>query len=147
MRSNLDYEIFRKKAESVALNTKVDEFLMAEGISEPVQIPFGYSARNSNLKESVWNNAQQAMRDLMTGSVSQSRPVLKDSPKPLSVDQLRMKFNFEAKHAASLAGEQTFTGKCLKHGLTEFKFYLSGKHHCIECRALMVKRKKEMNLV
>lgn len=140
MRANLDHDIFTKKGKSIALAIQVDDFLKAQGKSEPTQIPFGQSG--ISLKNE-YKTSQQNMRDIMTQSISLNRPVLGKVEKALTADQKRMKFNFDAKHKAALAGKNTFTGKCLKHGLTEFKFYLSGKHHCIQCRETIVKRKKE----
>ena len=65
--------------------------------------------------------------------------------KPLTVEQQRQKYNFDEKHKALDADLDTFTGKCLKHGESLFKVYKSNqKHHCIECKAEIFKRKKEL---
>lgn len=138
----LDHDIFSKKSESLILATKVKEFLKAQGRLEPTQIPFGHSGIKQNV-EAEYQSGQQSMRDMMTQSISANRPVLKNVKRNLTADQKRMKFNFDAKLEASLAGKTTFTGKCAKHGSAEFKFYISGKHHCIQCRAIIVQRKKE----
>ena len=146
MKTNLAHDVFINQGKSIALANKVTDFLIAQGKSEPVQIPFGQSAI-SKKNETDYKTGQQNMRDMMTQSISLNRPVLKNVERPLTVDQKRMKFNFDAKLEATLAGKSTFTGKCIKHGLSEFKFYISGKHHCIECRAIIVKRKKENSLL
>ncbi|OAL78952.1 hypothetical protein AY606_05865 [Acinetobacter sp. SFB] len=142
MQTNLDHIIFKKQGESAAIAESVEKFLKAQGKKEPVQIPFGQSGISQKV-ENGYKTGQQNMRDMMTQSISLNRPVLKNTERPLTTDQKRMKFNFDAKLEATLAGKQTFTGKCVKHGLTEFKFYISGKHHCIECRKIIIQRKKE----
>lgn len=129
--------------ESAALAESVEKFLKAQGKEEPEQYQYGYSALSNQSKSNEWTSSQQVMRETMTSSVSQNRPVLKNVEKPLNKEQQRQKFNFEAKREATLAGARTFTGKCLKHGLTEFNFYISGKHHCVECRKIIIQRKKE----
>lgn len=142
MHTNLDHDVFIKQGKSLALANQVNDFLIAQDKSEPVQIPFGQSGISQKV-ENGYKTGQQNMRDMMTQSISLNQPVLKNTERPLTVDQKRMKFNFDAKLEATLAGARTFTGKCLKHGLTEFKFYMSGKHHCVECRKTIIQRKKE----
>ena len=142
MHTNLDHYIFKKQMESAALAESVEKFLKAQGKEEPVQIPFAQPGISEKV-ENGYKTGQQNMRDMMTQSISLNRPVLKNTERPLTVDQKRMKFNFDAKLEATLAGARTFTGKCVKHGLTEFKFYISGKYHCIECRKIIIQRKKE----
>ena len=43
MRTNLDHDIFPKKAQSLALEAEVAKFLKAQGKEEPEQISFGRS--------------------------------------------------------------------------------------------------------
>lgn len=143
MHTNLDHDVFINQGKSIALANQVTDFLIAQGKSEPVQIPFGYSALSNQSKSTIWTSPQQSMRKTMSSSVSKNRPVLKTVEKTLTKEQQRQKFNFEAKCEALKASKDNFTGQCLKHGLTNFKCYASGKHHCIECRKLIIQRKKE----
>lgn len=69
---NLDHDVFIKKTESIALNTKVEELLKERGQEEPTQIPFGYSALREKHKKQV-NSGRDTLRQLMTSSVEQSR--------------------------------------------------------------------------
>ena len=142
MHTNLDHDIFKKQMESAALAKSVEKFLKAQGKEEPEQYQYGYSALSDQSKSNEWTSSQQVMREAMTSSVSQNRPVLKNVKKPLTKEQQRQKFNFEAKREALRASKDNFIGQCLKHGLTNFKCYPSGKHHCIECRIIIVNRRK-----
>lgn len=143
MQSNIDHDVFIKKGKSIALAQQVEDFLLAQGKSEPEQIPFGHSALSKKPSDSEYKTGQQSMRASMAHSVSAKRPVLPSLDKPLSKEQERHKFNFDAKNKAIAAGEDTFQGKCNLHGLTEYKFYKSGKQHCIKCRAIYTKRHQE----
>lgn len=142
MKTNLAHDVFINQGKAIALAIQVTDFLKAQGKAEATQIPLGESGIRKK-SETDYETAQQSMRDMMTQSISANRPVLKNVKRNLTADQKRMKFNFDAKLEASLAGKTTFTGKCAKHGSAEFKFYISGKHHCIQCRAIIVQRKKE----
>ena len=144
MHTNLDHDIFKKQLESAALAESVEKFLKAQGKEEPEQYQYGYSALSNQSKSNEWTSSQQVMHETMTSSVSQNRPVLKNVEKPLNKEQQRQKFNFEAKREALRVSKDNFIGQCLKHGLTNFKCYPSGKHHCIECRVIIVKRRKEL---
>ena len=145
MHINSSHDILRKKAESRRLDIQVRWFLRKQKKQCPDQLPTGYSGLNDKSKQPEWTSSQHAMRQTMTSSVSKKRPVLKTIEKPLTVEQQRQKYNFDEKHKALDADLDTFTGKCLKHGETLFKVYKSNqKHHCIECKAEIFKRKKEL---
>ena len=145
MHINSSHDILRKKAESRRLNIQVRWFLRKQKKQCPDQLPTGYSVLNDKSKQPEWTSSQHAMRQTMTSSVSKKRPVLKTIEKPLTAEQQRQKYNFDEKHKALKADLDTFTGKCLKHGETLFKVYKSNqKHHCIECKAEIFKRKKEL---
>ena len=145
MHINLDHDILRKKTESRRLDIQVRWFLRKQKKQCPDQLPAGYSALNDKSKQNEWTSSQHAMRQTMTTSVSKKRPVLITIEKPLTAEQQRQKYNFDEKHKALKADLDTFTGKCLKHGETLFKVYKSNqKHHCIECKAEIFKRKKEL---
>lgn len=145
MHINSSHDILRKKAESRRLNIQVRWFLRKQKKQCPDQLPTGYSGLNDKSKQPEWTSSQHAMRQTMTSSVSKKRPVLKTIEKPLTAEQQRQKYNFDEKHKALKADLDTFTGKCLKHGETLFKVYKSNqKHHCIECKAEIFKRKKEL---
>lgn len=142
---NSSNDILRKKAESRRLDIQVRWFLRKQKKQCPDQLPTGYSGLNDKSKQPEWTSSQHAMRQTMTSSVSKKRPVLKTIEKPLTAEQQRHKYNFDEKHKALKADLDTFTGKCLKHGETLFKVYKSNqKHHCIECKAEIFKRKKEL---
>ena len=145
MHINLDHDILRKKTESRRLDIQVRWFLRKQKKQCPDQLPTGYSVLNDKSKQPEWTSSQHAMRQTMTSSVSKKRPVLKTIEKPLTVEQQRQKYNFDEKHKALDADLDTFMGKCLKHGETLFKVYKSNqKHHCIECKAEIFKRNKEL---
>ncbi|MDH0968200.1 hypothetical protein N5C10_02570 [Acinetobacter johnsonii] len=145
MHINSSHDILRKKAESRRLDIQVRWFLRKQKKQCPDQLPTVYSGLNDKSKQPEWTSSQHAMRQTMTSSVSKKRPVLKTIEKPLTAEQQRQKYNFDEKHKALKADLDTFTGKCLKHGETLFKVYKSNqKHHCIECKAEIFKRKKEL---
>lgn len=143
MHTNLDHDVFIKKGKSIALSQQVEEFLKAQGKSEPVQIPFGQTQMSAKPKDTEYKTGQQSMRESMADSVSKKRPVLSSTDRPLTKEQERHKFNFEAKTKALANGESAFEGKCDLHGLTEFKAYQSGKHHCVKCRQRTSQLRKE----
>ena len=134
MNSNLAHDVYIQKGKSIALALQVDDFLKAQGKSEPVQIPFGQSRLSLKSKDNEYKTGQQSMRQSMSNSISKNGPVLSSIDRPLTKEQERQKFNFIAKNKALAAGENEFEGKCDLHGLTEYKVYNSGKYHCVECR-------------
>ena len=145
MHINLDHDVLRKKTESRRLDIQVRWFLRKQKKQCPDQLPAGYSALNDKPKDTGWNNSQNTMRQAMTASVSSHRPVLEHHQKPLSTEQQRCKFNFEAKHEALRLGKDLFIGKCQKHGETEFRVYKSShKHYCIACRRIIQDKRKEL---
>ena len=143
MHTNLDHDVFIKKGKSIALAQQVDDFLKAQGKSEPTKIPFGQTRMSMKPKDTEYKTGQQSMRESMADSVSKKRPVLSSTDRPLTKEQERHKFNFEAKTKALAKGESTFEGKCDLHGLTEFKAYQSGKHHCVKCHQRTSQLRKE----
>ena len=143
MRTNLDHDVFIKKGKSIALANQVEAFLLAQGKSEPTQIPFGQSQLSMAKKEDEYKTGQQSMRESMAYSVSKKRPVLKPLEKVLTQEQQRHKFNFDQKLKALKDSQNTFTGKCQKHGETTFRVYPSTKkHHCLACKAETFNRRK-----
>jgi DNA-nicking Smr family endonuclease len=145
MQSNIDHSAIINKGKSIALAIQVDDFLKAQGKSEPTQIPFGQTRMSMKPKDTEYKTGQQSMRESMADSVSKKRPVLSSTDRPLTKEQERHKFNFEAKTTALAKGESTFEGKCDLHGLTEFKAYQSGKHHCVKCRQRTSQLRKELS--
>ena len=149
MQSNIDHSAIINKGKSIALAIQVDDWLKAQGKSEPTKIPFGQTRMSMKPKDTEYKTGQQSMRESMADSVSKKRPVLSSTDRPLTKEQERHKFNFEAKTKAktkALAkGESTFGGKCDLHGLTEFKAYQSGKHHCVKCRQRTSQLRKELS--
>nr|WP_279053000.1 hypothetical protein [Acinetobacter tandoii] len=143
MRSNIDHNAIINQGKSIALAIQVDNWLKAKGKSEPTQIPFGHSGLSHKPKSTEYKTGQQSMRESMAHAVSAKRPVLPSLDKPLTAEQQRHKFNFEAKNKAIAADENTFQGKCDLHGLTDFKVYKSGKCHCIKCRERTKQLRKE----
>lgn len=131
----MDHAIFSKKIESELLEIQVKEWLQAQGKKEPDQIPMGQLGLSEKEVSNEYKPGQQYMREAMTNSISKKRPVLSNLDKPLSREQLRHKFNHEAKINAIQNNQPTFLGKCDLHGDTEFRVYhSSAKHHCIACK-------------
>lgn len=128
------------------MNTNLaHDVFINQGKSEPVQIPFGKSGLSTG--NGIYQSPQIAMQRVMAYNVEKNGKQIDLAERPLTTEQVRHKFNYEAKHKALKAGLSEFTGKCIKHDLTAFKAYQSGKHHCIECRAIIIKRKKETSLL
>lgn len=143
MRSNIDHDAIINKGKSIALAIQVDDWLKAQGKLEPTQIPLGQTRMSMKSKDTEYKTGQQSMRESMADSVSKKRPVLNSTDRPLTKEQERHKFNFEAKTKALANGESSFEGKCDLHGFTDFKVYQSGKHLCIQCRERTRKMRKE----
>lgn len=139
----MDHAIFSKKIESELLEIQVKEWLQAQGKKEPDQVPMGQLGLSEKEVSNEYKPGQQYMREAMTNSISKKRPVLSSTDRPLTKEQERHKFNFEAKTKALANGESAFEGKCDLHGLTEFKAYQSGKHHCVKCRQRTSQLRKE----
>lgn len=143
MHINSSHDILRKKAESRRLDIQVRWFLRKQKKQCPDQLPTGYSVLNDKSKQPEWTSSQHAMRQTMTSSVSKKRPVLKPLEKVLTQEQQRHKFNFDQKLKALKDSQNTFTGKCQKHGETTFRVYPSTKkHHCLACKAETFNRRK-----
>lgn len=136
MRANLDHDIFAKKGKSIALAIQVDDFLKAQGKSEPTQIPFGHSelAKRHAL---YGHNAQATMREIMFSSVQESKknkPAVRPVPVP-SPERLRRESNKAARAIAVTEGKSEFQGVCMHHGHQVFKIKAQGEDHiCIICR-------------
>lgn len=149
---NLDHDIFSKKAESLLLATKVEEFLKANNLSECPQVPFGKSSYSNNYES--WNggmqNAQTTMRNIMTSSVNKSRSQkLKSTAKPAIIEtKKRQSENRDARYTALKNGEKSFTGECEHHGKTLFNIKCEGKKHycriCVRENTARFKLKKEL---
>ncbi|MFK7238648.1 hypothetical protein ABBZ27_00270 [Acinetobacter baumannii] len=136
MRTNLDHDIFSKKAQSLALEAEVAKFLKAQGKEEPEQIPFGHSEL-AHKRETEGYNAQSTMREIMFSSVQESKKN-KSAVKPAqapSPERLRRDANNAARIKAVAEGKSQFQGQCAHHGQQTFKIKSKGEEHiCIICR-------------
>ena len=136
MHTNLDHDVFIKKGKSIALAQQVDDFLTAQGKSEPDQIPFGHSELSHKRKTEGYN-AQSTMREIMFSSVQKSKKN-KSAVKPAqapSPERLRRDANNAARIKAVAEGKSEFKGQCAHHGLQTFKIKSKGEEHiCIICR-------------
>ena len=136
MRTNLDHDVFKKKGKSIALANQVEAFLLAQGKSEPDQIPFGHSELSHKRKTEGYN-AQSTMREIMFSSVQESKKN-KSAVKPAqapSPERLRRDANNAARIKAVAEGKSQFQGQCAHHGLQTFKIKSKGEEHiCIICR-------------
>ena len=136
MHINLDHDVFIKKGKSIALAQQVDDFLKAQGKSEPDQIPFGHSELSHKRKTEGYN-AQSTMREIMFSSVQKSKKN-KSAVKPAqapSPERLRRDANNAARIKAVAEGKSEFQGQCTHHGLQTFKIKSKGEEHiCIICR-------------
>ena len=136
MHTNLDHDVFIKKGKSIALANQVEAFLLAQGKSEPDQIPFGHSELTHKRKTEGYN-AQSTMREIMFSSVQESKKN-KSAVKPAqapSPERLRRDANNAARIKAVAEGKSQFQGQCIHHGLQTFKIKSKGEEHiCIICR-------------
>lgn len=136
MHTNLDHDLFIKKGKSIALSQQVEEFLKAQGKSEPDQIPFGHSELAHKRKTEGYN-AQSTMREIMFSSVQESKkskPAARPAPAP-SAERLRRDANNAARIKAVAEGKSQFQGQCVHHGQQTFKIKSKDeKHICIICR-------------
>lgn len=138
MHTNLDHDVFIKKGKSIALAQQVDDFLKAQGKSEPDQIPFGHSELSHKRKTEGYN-AQSTMREIMFSSVQESKKN-KSAVKPAqapSPERLRRDANNAARIKAVAEGKSQFQGQCAHHGQQTFKIKGKGEgeeHICIICR-------------
>ena len=152
MHTNLDHDVFKKKGKSIALANQVEAFLLAQGKSEPDQIPFGHSELTHKRKTEGYN-AQSTMREIMFSSVQESKKN-KSAVKPAqapSPERLRRDANNAARIKAVAEGKSQFQGQCAHHGLQTFKIKSKGEEHiCIICRdkhavkQKIKRRKKEL---
>ena len=152
MHTNLDHDVFIKKGKSIALAQQVNDFLKAQGKSEPDQIPFGHSELSSK-KHEYGRTAQTTMREIMFSSVQESKKN-KSAVKPAqapSPERLRRDANNAARIKAVAEGKSQFQGQCAHHGLQTFKIRIKGEEHiCIICRdkhavkQKIKRRKKEL---
>ena len=152
MHTNLDHDVFIKKGKSIALANQVEAFLLAQGKSEPDQIPFGHSELSHKRKTEGYN-AQSTMREIMFSSVQESKKN-KSAVKPAqapSPERLRRDANNAARIKAVAEGKSQFQGQCAHHGLQTFKIRSKGEEHiCIICRdkhavkQKIKRRKKEL---
>ena len=136
MHTNLDHDVFIKKGKSIALAQQVDDFLKAQGKSEPDQIPFGHSELSHKRKTEGYN-AQSTMREIMFSSVQESKKnksAVKPDQAP-SPERLRRDANNAARMKADAEGKSQFQGQCAHHGQQTFKIKGKGEEHiCIICR-------------
>ncbi len=138
MRSNIDHSAIINKGKSIALAIQVDDFLKAQGKSQPTQIPFGHSER-ANRRAEYGHDAQATMREIMFNSVRETK-IDKSKPKPIretfeSAEQKRRELNRSARLKAWGEGKKTFKGSCAHHGQQTFCIKANGQEHiCKICR-------------
>ena len=134
MNSNLAHDVVINQGKSIALANQVNDWLKAQGKSEPEQIPFGYSEFSHKRKTDGYN-AQSTMREIMFSSVQESKsskPTTKPAPSP---ERLRRDANNAARIKAFNEGKSEFQGQCKHHGHQTFKIKSKGEEHiCIICR-------------
>ena len=150
MRTNLDHDIFPKRAQSLALEAEVAKFLKAQGKEEPEQISFGRSLYLEECQAKGIQPFKFTLRDVMTASVEQAHAerTVKESKskgrKPkvepvfipdTSSDESRVLFNRNARKEAFEAGLKKFQGRCKHHGEQVFSIRKDGNDHlCIMCQ-------------
>lgn len=138
MRSNIDHSAIINKGKSIALASQVDDFLKAQGKSEPEQIPFGHSEL-AKRHAKYGHDAQATMREIMFNSVRETK-LDKAKPKPVretleSAEQKRRELNRSARLKAWEEGRKTFSGSCAHHGQQTFCIKANGQEHiCKVCR-------------
>ena len=152
MHTNLDHDVFIKKGKSIALAQQVDDFLKAQGKSEPDQIPFGHSELSHKRKTEGYN-AQSTMREIMFSAVRESqtakqKPRVIDKPaEPTYSPDLsdnRILFNRNAREDAWINGKKEFIGRCKKHGEQTFVIRKQGKDHlCCVCKKAFTKAQND----
>ena len=152
MHTNLDHDVFIKKGKSIALAQQVDDFLKAQGKSEPDQIPFGYSELSSK-KHEYGRTAQTTMREIMFSAVRESqtakqKPRVIDKPAEPTyspdVSENRVLFNRHAREQAWEKGKKEFIGRCKKHGEQTFVIRKQGKDHlCCVCKKAFTKAQND----
>lgn len=148
----LDHDIFFKQAESRALAVKVDEFLKANNLAEPIQLPIGQT-RNSI---GTWNgglqkDAQKTMRQVMsesinTDSAKKATSNFGRSNSNLISTNTRIDFNRSERDKALKANVKEFKGICKNesHGHTLFRFRSGvSEYYCVLCKK---ERAAEWNL-
>ncbi|WP_180190460.1 hypothetical protein [Acinetobacter sp. YH01009] len=152
MHTNLDHDVFIKKGKSIALAQQVDDFLKAQGKSEPDQIPFGHSELSSK-KNEYGRTAQTTMREIMFSAVRESQTAKQKTrviDKPAEptyspdVSENRVLFNRHAREQAWEKGKKEFIGRCKKHGEQTFVIRKQGKDHlCCVCKKAFTKAQND----
>lgn len=119
--------------------------LQSNALTEPTQIPFGYSADAERFKSGAKYDAQTVMRQIMFSSVSEAQKkksgfMPKADPAVISEHQ-RLDHNRSEREKAFKDDFKRFTGICKKHGQTEFGIYSDGKDHkCLKCNVEINKK-------
>lgn len=156
MRTNLDHDVFINKGKSIALAQQVDDFLKAQGKSEPDQVPFGHSGHYFSCKSKGIDPYSVSLRDVMTRSVEETHAEKKTfQPQPIleTTEQKRRIHNKNARIQAYENGKSEFIGICIHHKEQTFRIKARGKDHiCLVCLARNIatqnsKRKLKKDLV
>lgn len=154
MHTNLDHDVFIQKDKSIVLANQVQEFLLAQGKSEPTQIPFGKSLYIEQCLKSGKDPYAFSLKTLMTQSVEKAQSEKKycekaaaevsepDYTPDLSFD--RKAKNREARTLAWETGALKFYGSCRYHGTQIFNIRKKGKDHiCSVCQCIKLKTYRE----
>lgn len=154
MHTNLAHDLFIKNSKSIALASQVEEFLLAQGKSEPTQIPFGKSLHLEQCLKSGKDPYAFSLKTLMTQSVEKAQSEKKycekvavevsepDYTPDLSLD--RKAKNREARTLAWESGALKFYGSCRYHGAQIFNMRKQGKDHiCSVCQRIKLKTYRE----
>lgn len=154
MHTNLAHDVFIQKGKSIALASQVEEFLLAQGKSEPTQIPFGKSLYIEQCLKSGKDPYAFSLKTLMTQSVEKAqseKSIVKkltielsepDYTPDLSSD--RKAKNREARTLAWATGAVKFYGSCKYHGTQIFNMRKQGKDHiCNVCQCIKLKAYRE----
>lgn len=127
-----------KQAQSAKLQDQVNQWLNQQGLSEPKQLPHGYSGEDiyqQYIKR--LNSPQAALRARMSRDIAVERAKKKkalDIKPKFNEKTIRDAYNRKACIDAVLIGAIAFMGQCKVHGKTQFKIYQEGaRYHCYEC--------------
>lgn len=150
MRTNLDHDIFPKKAESRRLDIQVRWWLRKQKKEQAEQIEFGRSLYVEECQAKGIQPFKFTLRDVMTASVEQAHAEHREKEaksrgrKPkvepvfipdTSSDESRVLFNRNARKEAFESGLKKFQGRCKHHGEQVFSIRKDGNDHlCIMCQ-------------
>lgn len=155
MHINLAHEVFINKGKSIALAQQVEDFLKAQGKSEPTQIPFGHSPYHEHCKKTGKDPYAFTLRTLMTQSVEKAhadkaeraKPEKAKKPEPTYTPDHtpnRKQLNRKARNEAWSKGEKKFNGKCAHHGDQVFNIRKDGTDQiCSICQKNFVQNYRD----